>query len=676
MPFWRTRYRRWWRPRNRRFYRRGIRKPFQRRRWRRRRYTVRRKKLKTIKLKEWQPPYIKRLNVRGYYPIILGTRDRVANNLNCYFESTAPHYVPGGGCFSINNFSLMTLYKEHIDIRNWWTTGNENYPLIRYLGCYINLYREENIDYLFYYNRQWPMNATLTTYQSTQPTAMLLNKHTIKVACKKNTKNKKPYKRIKVPPPSQLQNKWYFQYDLANVPLLQTMASACSFDRMFLNSKGISTTIGFVTLDTNTFLNHDFQRGTRGYQPRPGTLLFKVTNGEYNIQKIQIQNLIFLGEVEDLQQGTEIRFAPNTTSPPTQLVPNPTDTQKRLYKVSLDHTLWGNVFKSSTFWGDERMIETNLTWDDIIKKFQNPTQTLETGFTWKTTKWSECRYNPLADHGSGNIIYLLKINSSLHSTEWGPPTDKDVIAKDLPLHTLCWGFLDYQRKCKEYRDIDTSTVIVIQSPYIIPKSFKFYVPLDQSFLEGRSPYRPQQNITPSDQQNWHPKVSFQVESINSICLSGPGTVKLPPDTSCEAHILYQFRFKVGGQPAPMSNLTKPDEQPKWTVPNNLLQTTSLQSPAIPFTQLLWSFDERRGELTKKATDRITDYTQPETSLFPITETSNSCPTIHQTKKEAQETSSSEEEETSIQDQLNKQRRKQKLLRHRINLLLNQLAGIQ
>nr|UYL84795.1 MAG: ORF1 [Anelloviridae sp.] len=520
------------------------------------------------------------------------------------------------------------------------------------------------------------MTASLTTYQSTQPTAMLLNKHTVKVACKKNTKNKKPYKRIKIPPPSQLQNKWYFQQDIATTPLLQTMSTACSFDRMFLNSKSISTTIGFVTLDTNTFLNHDFQRGIRGYQPRPGTLLFKVTNGEYDITKIEIGQLIYLGEVEDLQQGTEINHIKPTQTPPTTLVSNPTETQKQLYTASMQHQHWGNVFKSSTFWGEERMIETNKSWDEIIKQYSDPKQKLTNGWTWKTTKWSECRYNPYSDHGSGNIIYLLKINTSLHSNDWSPPTDKDVIAKDLPLHTLCWGYLDYHRKCKEYTDIDTTTVIVIQSPYITPKSFKFYVPLDYSFLEGRSPYRPQQNIIPSDEQHWHPKLRFQVETINSICLSGPGTVKLPPDTSCEAHILYRFHFKVGGQPAPMSNITKPDDQPKWPVPNNLLQTPSLQSPAIPFTQLLWSFDERRGELTKKATDRITDYTQPETSLFPITETSVSCPTIHQQKKETQETSSSEEEETSIQDQLNKQRRKQKLLRHRINLLLSQLANTQ
>nr|UGV39286.1 MAG: ORF1 [TTV-like mini virus] len=678
MPFWRRYYRNRWRPRYRRFYWRRTRNPFQRRRRRRyRTYRVRRKKLKTIRLKQWQPPYVKRLKIHGYYPVIMGTRERVANNLNCYLESTAPHYVPGGGCFSINNFSFMSLYLEHFNLRNWWTVGNDNMPLIRYLGCTVNCYREENIDYLFYYNRQWPMTAKLITYQSTQPMAMLLNKHTVKIACKKNTRNKKPYKKIHIKPPAQMENKWYFQYDLATTPLLQTMTTACSFDRTFLNSKAVSSTIGFYTLDTNTFLNHQFQRTTSPYTPRPNTILFKVKNGQYDITKIQAQELIILGEVEDLNDGTEIGHLPDSDllTPPTTLISSPTEFQKKFYTARMQHKWWGNVFKSSTFYGEERMIETNKNWDTIIKELTNPSSTLNTGYTWKTTKWAEVRYNPFSDKGKGNMAYLLKINSGLHSTEWGPPTDKDVITQDLPLHTLLWGFLDYQRKCAEYRDIDTTCILVIQCPYIIPKTFKFLVPLDKDFMEGTSPYRPQYEITPTDRQNWHPKVAFQVQTVNDICLCGPATVKLPEQTSCEAHISYNFYFKVGGQPAPMSNLTKPDEQPKYPIPNNLINTPSLQSPTIPFTQLLWNFDERRSELTKKATKRITDYQIPETSLISPTETSLSVPSEAFKAQETSETSSSEEEETPIQEQLNKQRRRQKLLRNRINILLKQLANM-
>lgn len=611
----------------------------------------------------------------GLYPMIMGTRERAANNLNCYLESKAPHYVPGGGCFSICNFSLMTLYQEHLEIRNWWTTSNENYPLVRYMGCTMYLYREENLDYLFYYNRQPPMNASLTTYQSTQPLAMMLNKHTIKVQCKKTSKSRKPYKRIHIKPPTQLQNKWYFSYDIANTPLLQTMTTATSFDRMFLNSTSISNTIGFTTLDTNGFLNHHFRRTTSPYTPRPGTTLFKTTNGDPNIQKIQIGQLILLGEVEELQDGTQLKQVPETLQPKFLDIEKPTSFQKRFYNARINHQYWGNVFKSSTFYRDERMIETNKTIDELIKQFTSDTQQLGTGFTEKTTKWSEIRYNPFADKGIGNMAYLLKIDSGLHATEWGPPTDKDVIASDLPLHTLLWGYLDYQRRCKEYRDIDTTCILVIQCKYVQPNNFKFLVPLDPDFLDGTSPYRPQGHITPSDRQNWHPKVAAQVQTVNNICLSGPGTVKLPPQISCESHVKYKFRFKLGGQPAPMSVLTKPDEQPKYPIPNNLLQTPSLQSPTMPFTQLLWNFDERRHQITQKATERITKDRPIETTILSITDPGSLCPTFKEAE-EAQETTSSEEEETSLETQLLHQRRRQRKLRQQINNLLNRLTHLQ
>ncbi|AXQ66427.1 MAG: hypothetical protein [Anelloviridae sp.] len=607
--------------------------------------------------------------------MFMATSDRLSNILNCYLETTTPHYMHGGGGFSISNFSLMTLYLEHLQVRNWWTVSNQNMPLIRFTGCTIYLYKMAEYDYLFYYNTQPPMTATLTTYQSTHPAAMLLNKHTRKITCKRYNKKKKPYTKLKIKPPAQFLNKWYFQYDIANTPLLQTMCTACSFDRMFLNSTSVSSTIGFVSLDTRGFLNHQYTPlGTSGYIPKPNTLLFGVNNGATEISKITYNELIYMGCTTDLQDGTPIQHISTTDykGPSTY-----TDFQKKLFNAKTKHENWGNPFKQSRFTGDQRLIETNKTWDDILK-ITNGTQTLNEGWVEKTHKTFECRYNPFADKGSGNILYLLKINTGLHSTDWGPPTDKDVVTQDLPLWLLTWGYLDFQRNCKEYRDIDTTCICVIQSPYIFPKTEKFYVPLDYDFLEGRSPYRPEGNIIPSDEYNWHPKVAFQTRSINSIATSGPATIKLPKDISCESHIRYRFYFKVGGQPPPMSILTNPTDQPKYPIPNNLISTPSLQSPATPIEQLLWSFDERRQTLTKTATQRITDYQPTESSLLQITDPSSYCPTstLFKEKETSQTESSEEEDQTPIQEQLNKQRRKQKQLRQQIKLLLNRLINIE
>lgn len=140
---------------------------------------------------------------------------------------------------------------------------------------------------------------------------------------------------------------------------------------------------------------------------------------------------------------------------------------------------------------------------------------------------------------------------------------------------------------------------------------------------------------------------------------------------------YQFYFKVGGQPAPMSTIIDPDKQPKYNIPGNVLQTTSLQSPTTPFEYILYNFDQRRGQLTKKATKRITTNRETETDLLSITETSLACPVLS-TKAQTTSDSSSEEEtkETSVQEQLKLQRREQKLLRRGIQQLLNRLTNIE
>lgn len=671
---------RWRRRRPRRYWRRRIKRPFRPRLWRRRHRWVRKRKLKRIRISQYQPHYIKRLNITGTYPLILATRQRLSNNLNCYLDSIAPHEVPGGGGFSICNFSLYSLYQEHLQLHNWWSTSNENMPLIRFLGCTVTLYRQANLDYLFYYRNSYPMTASLTTYQSTNPQAMLLTKRVRIMACKQHNKNKKPYKKIHIKPPAQLQNKWYFQREIAQVPLVQFITTACSLDRMYLNSSSISTTLGFTTLDSNGFMQRFMKENTTTpYMPLTGQLMFAGENGT-TIQNMLLGNCILLGTVTNATEGTMIKSVPEKEIP-KDWGTNFGTISKRLYGAYMNSQHWGNPFMPHWFHGDLRIVITNKTIKDLCIQFKSCTienAKLSENFVKKTQKYQELKYNPFADKGAGNILYLLPINSHVHSYGWEPPTDKDVICKDLPLNVLMWGYLDFQRKCKEYNDIDTTCVCVFQSPYVSPPGHcKFLIPLDQDFLNGNSPYFDEGRKTTSDYYNWHPKVRFQMQTINAIACSGPATTKLPPQVSVECHLKYKFRFKIGGEPAPMSILKNPEEQPEWNIPNNLLQTTSLQNPTAPFEHLLWKFDERRGVLTKRAAKRITRDIQTETNILPIAETATWCPTTLNKDQETPETTSSEEEETSTtEERLHQQRRKQKLLRKLINRMLLRLTTLQ
>lgn len=605
--------------------------------------------------------------------MFLCTNERLGNNLNCYLESTAPYRVPGGGGFSICNFNLNMLYEEHLIAKNWWTTGNENMPLIRYLYCKVTCYREEMVDWLFCYNNSFPMNATRLTYMSTHPQAMLLNKHTRIITCRRNNRNKKPYKRIIIKPPSQMQNTWYFQKDLAFLPLVQTFATCCSLDRMFLNSNAISTTIGFTSLDTNGWSSHNFvQHRTQPYEPTNNQLIFATYNGGTKINTINIGTLILLGETYHNTEGTPFDQVDITAT--GSLSPF----QQKMQKAKNNSGYWGNPFYKLWFYGDQRIIYSKVPFETIVTTYTQSNQQLkDQHFAFLPQPYVDCRYNPFKDKGDGNKIYLVNTDSGPHLDDWTPPADEDIVLENIPLWLGLWGYLDYQRKCNTTNTVDTKRIAVIQSKYIVPNTLKYYVPLDLDFLHGTSPY--QEHIQTTDYFGWHPKVRFQVQSINQFVLSGPSTAKLPKDISVEGHIKYDFYFKVGGQPAPMSIVTPPDKQPKWITPNNpnnLIKTTSLQSPSTPFEYTLYNFDERRGQITKRAAQRITSDKETESSLLPITDPGSYCPLAPSKEIQTEDSSETEEDEAPIETQILQQRREQKLLRKRINKLLNKLAQLE
>lgn len=674
MPYWR-RYGYRWNRRKRWRRRRPFRIPFQRRLWRRRHRRVRKKKLKSIKLKQWQPQFIKRLKIVGTEPLFLTTSERLTNEFTSYKDSIAPHFVPGGGGFSIMNFTLNALYKKHLVLENWWTASNDNMPLIRFTGVTLYYYRQSEFDYLTQYVRQYPMTASHLKYTSTHPQVMLLHKNTLKITCKRNNKNKKPYKKIKIKPPTQMQNRWYFQKDLADIPLLQLITTATSLDRMFLNSSSISSTIGFTSLDHLGFYNHNYTKdGTQGYVAKPGQLLFGILQGTYNIKSVKFKQLIYMGNAMDLVEGTPAGSITATEYSKITGSQYNTPIKKQLKYIQLNQKTWGNPF-NDIFHRTGALITTSLDWEQLILKATTDDTPLTDDFTWKTTFTFPVRYNPFADKGTGNKLYLIKWKDPAHETDWDIPA-ATTLYENMPLWLMIWGYLDFYRKSGELSTIDTTHLLVIKTTYTQPKEKTLLIPLDEDFLEGRSPYMGDQETTASDRQNWHPKVRFQVRTANAIGSCGPATIKLPPQVSAEAHVRYAFYFKIGGTPPPMATLTEPDKQPKYTTPDNILTSTSLQSPTSPFEYILYNFDERRGQLTKKATERITKYQETEQTFLPFTESALSSFTTPQEKTQTPETSDEEKEEMSLEQQLQLQRKQQKLLRNRINKLLNRLALLE
>lgn len=659
-------YWRRWRHPQRRWRRRWLRRPrqtFRRRRWRRR-YRVRntRKKAKKISIREWQPTKILKTKVKGLYPLFGATRARLTNNFIQYIDSTAPHYIPGGGGFSIIQMNLNALYELHLKVTNWWTRSNCDLPLIRYGGCSIKFYKTESTDYVVNIQTCYPMLSTDIMYMSTQPSVMMLTHKAIFVPCKKSNYETKHYVKKFIKPPTQMLTKWYFQKDLSNVPLFVITATAASFDRYYLSSSSISSTIGLKSLNTRSFILHDWQDPpTTGYKPQTNQWFYGTENGHSELKDITFSELIYLGGTGPYEKGIPIKETPWDT-----YYTNP--------------KLWGNVFHPDYLTGDSRILVTNKSPNDLKTIYDNSrSKKLSesgSGFTFKSTSnIEECRYNPFADQGQGNMIYLVS-NHSDH-TEWQPILDERLERKNFPLWLLTWGFIDWQKKLALVQQIDINYMIVIVSKYITP-ALPYYLFLDEKFLEGTSPYRPQFERTPSDLKHWYPKTLFQLESINEIGAVGPGTCKLPKDVSVEAHMGYKFHFKLGGCPPPMEKVCNPAEQIKYPVPNNFQQTTSLQSPEQPIETFLYHWDERRGQLTGPAAKRIKKDWDTEKAILPFTgHTSVDLPAPYQETSTSDDSSTEEEtQQTSLKDQLFKQRLKQKQYRHRILRLIKKVQSLE
>nr|UGV35939.1 MAG: ORF1 [TTV-like mini virus] len=669
MPFYwrhwrypRRRFRRYWRRRPRTFVRRRF--------WRRRRHTVRRKykrKLKAITVKEFQPSIIKKLKVKGIMPLFMCNKERLTNNLTQWLYSTAPEHFPSGGGFSVTQYTLSSLFELHQKLQNWWTKSNNTLPLIRYNGCKFKLYRAPETDYVFQYQNCYPMRASKLTYLSTQPSMMMMNNKTILIKCLKGTKNKKPYKTVRIRPPQQMTTKWHFQYDLSNIPLVMTLASAASFDRYYTSADAISTTIGFTTLNSQLFQYHNFQNpGTQGYQPKPNIWLWGLPNGEHNYQQEPNKNLIYLGNTGPLETGHTVE----------QSMANATENWETTWtNYIINKTKWGNIFKPEWLTGDRTILTTNQSPAQLKSKFTTKTTPIGTNFQKPVEPTLlRCRYNPLQDTGENTKVYLVP--NIRDQVGWDPLNNKNLIIEGYPLWLSLWGFLDWMKKLSEVQQIDINYILVFQSPFVVPKK-DYYIVLDKGFETNTSPYKQEHELTEADRQHYYPKVSFQIQTINLIGSSGPGVVKLPGSNSTEAHTEYTFYFKIGGCPAPMETIKDPTEQPVYPIPNNHHETTSLQNPGTAPETFLWAFDERRHELTKKATKRILkDWETKETSSTPTGGNQLEPALSRQDTSTSDETSSEEESQKTIQEQLRVQRRKQRHLKLRILHILKTLKNLE
>ncbi len=180
--------------------------------------------------------------------------------------------------------------------------------MVRYKWVKLKLYRQRHTDWVFTYQRDWPMEVTKYHYPSTHPQRMLMYHHKIIVPSYDTAPLKrKPYISVKIKPPNELINKWYFQQDLAPINLLMCSATACSLNYMFINPNAESNNITLNCLNTKIFerKNFEYPSETTGYTPKNGVYMYGVPQPPIAPAKVKTNDVIYLGNTTSNIEGTE-----------------------------------------------------------------------------------------------------------------------------------------------------------------------------------------------------------------------------------------------------------------------------------------------------------------------------------------------------------------------------------
>lgn len=637
MPPFRRRYfyRNWWNNQRRRSYfrRRRPRTTFRGRK--RRRKTVRRKKfykkyhkkLKKIRIQQWQPSTIKKCRITGYLCLFQAGKGRFSYNYAQYKESFVPEHQPGGGGWSIQQLSLNNLYIQNCDLMNYWTKSNNRLNLCRYYGCRITLFREPFTDYVFTYFPECPKTVTKYFYASHHPLNLLTHNRKIIVPSYQTQPNKrKIYKKIFIPPPKTMKNQWFFQQQFSPFSLVNFAASAISLTNMWGSNNAENSNATIYTLDT-VFIPHPCFQYKSPQEPQWG---YRISDTKYlwgipqpNIHTKNTYSLAaYLGNAMINDEGNIINNKQST---------------------SYTKNDWGNPF----FWGyltqNMPVFQTTEDPSTIINKKTQEVKDTE----YKQTPYVyTVRYNPFKDKGKGNQVYFIPTYAATHNS-WEPTTDPDIMFENFPLWILFWGIESIIKRMGKCPHIDDDWVCVIKTKAFNTPA-QHYVPLSYEFVHGLGPYNTDRSdISPDDNRKWYPKWKFQKQAIENIINTGPAVCRADNTKNIQATIKYDFFFKWGGNPAPMESVYDPTTQPVTPTPSGLQLQNEITNPETDISSFLYQWDTRRDFITQSAIERIkksssddkfmfTDGRQTSTDL-PLFETLQTTPQEETTPKEQAET---------------------------------------
>lgn len=511
-----------------------------------------------------------------------------------YKESYVPPHEPGGGGWCYLMLSLGNLYTENQRLQNWWTVSNKGLNLVRYQGVILKFYRQKHTDYVVTWSNEYPMEVGKYHFPSIHPQRMLQYNHKIVVPSYDTLPQcKKPYKRVYVPPPKEMIDKWYFQQFFQRYPLVLIASTACSLNNMYVGNQAMNNNCSINCLNTNLFKHKCFQyQGTTGYQPKGGMYLYALDNGQIDPLSGKVGEMTYLGNSMDYQPGENL----NSTS----------DVQ------TYNQKKWGNPFYTQYINEQRKIVTTSKQYTALWSK-KNEQMKQESIQLQIEPFYYECRYNPCKDDGIGNEVYWVK--NFAEENGWDTKTDPDLAIDGFPLWIALWGWYDWSKKLNKAKNIWNDYILVIKTRYMEPK-LPAYVFLNDEFPLGLGNYdEPLKKIDPNDLKHWYPKWKFQKEAVETLLMTGTAVCRPENARQIQAHCGYKFLFKWGGNPASMEQVVDPTAQPQYPVPSGLFQSPEIVDPSTSIFNYLYNFDVRRHLLTQTAEKRIKNLSDTDISMF-------------------------------------------------------------
>jgi len=561
-----------------------------------------------------------------------------------------PKY-PGGGAFAVQIYSLKYLYDQWVLHNNIWTKSNDWTDLCRYLYCTITVYRHPRVDFILHYDRQPPFNNNYLTYQNYHPYMLLQMKHKKIIPSLLSNPRGKPKLKIKIKPPKQMLSKWFFQKQFSNYDLLLLVASAASLKYPRLACCNENRIITLLYLHPNFFKQSDWAQ-TRSetqtppyYEPYPGAARIQYLSGRQDRPT----------------KYTPIDYIDTATA----------GTPSGKYYKSID--LEGGFFSPKVLGAFE------------VKTSEGSTRPLPIGVA---------RYNPAADDGKGNVIWLCSIFGGSYDK---PRVTPDLIIEGEPLWKAFWGYWSYL-EAKKKKSFFALNLFVVQSPHIHPApteaTRQFYPIIDRDFIQGKNAW--DSYITLDDKKFWYPTCHRQTKTINDIVKCGPYVPKLDniTDSTWELPISYNFRFKWGGPMLQDNQVINPQNKDTYPVPDTIKEAVQVLDPEKQIAASMFhQWDYRRGCLTEKAIKRMSQNLPTDSSLESDTESTPKkkrriLPTLHNPEEETQEIQKcllSLCEESTCQEQaqeqdllklIKQQQQQQHELKHNLLVLIKDLKAKQ